>query len=479
MQRIARHIKGLGNATVYMRLRGTGANYYDFVAAAYVASETADCKSFGTEVADSSLSESDYLFTFTPPIGSYLIEYVDGTIGSVFAVELWESVWDEVLTKATHNIPNSAGRRLRSLSSRVISEDTAQAQTGVLHTDIHQIILAAGESAIDDIYVDNIITIESGTGAGQSRRIVDYHGDTKVAYIQRHWTVLPDDTSEYVITAQAGMEIAHMGHLQAGSANSVTLDLLAPEHDNSLTGCYLTIVAGDGHHQTRTITSYNGTTKVAGVSPAFTQAPNATSGFTITSIPPEFISPVGIHTVTVQFYRTATTTPIPDVLCDVYDSTETVRLNGTQLKSAVNGQATFGRDNGTYKVRAMLAGFTFTTGTVVVADGNATLTMYGAAITIPNPPVAGTQTLYGNVRELDWGVATGDAVKAIISAKGQVVNGALIQYLNLSTTVDANSQFSLTVPKGATIRLSVKDHAEHTITINQEDTYDVATYLTE
>ena len=187
----------------------------------------------------------------------------------------------------------------------------------------------------------------------------------------------------------------------------------------------------------------------------------------------------GAHTVTVQFYRTATTTPIPDVLCDVYDSTETTRLNGTQLKSDVNGQISFARDNGTYKVRAMLSGFTFTTGTVTITDGNATLTMYGAAITIPNPPVAGTQTLFGNVRELDWGVSTGDTITAVIADKGQVVNGALIQHLNLSTTVDANSQFSLTVPKGSVIRLTVKDHGTHEITINQEDTYDVATYLTE
>ena len=187
----------------------------------------------------------------------------------------------------------------------------------------------------------------------------------------------------------------------------------------------------------------------------------------------------GGHVATIQFYRTATVTPIPDVLCDVYDSTETTRLNGTQLKSDVNGQVAFSRDNGTYKVRAMLAGFTFTTGTLVVNDGNVPLTMYGSAITIPNPPVAGTQTLFGNVRELDWGVSTGDTITAVIADKGQVVNGTLIQHLNLSTTVDANSQFSLTVPKGSVIRLTVKDHGTHEITINQEDTYDVATYLTE
>ena len=102
----------------------------------------------------------------------------------------------------------------------------------------------------------------------------------------------------------------------------------------------------------------------------------------------------GAYTVTVQFYRTATTTPIPDVAADVYDATETARLNGTQLKSDVNGRLTFKRDNGTYKVRAMLAGFNFTTGTVVVADGNVTLIIYGAAAVADAPAPVGAMRVY-------------------------------------------------------------------------------------
>lgn len=102
----------------------------------------------------------------------------------------------------------------------------------------------------------------------------------------------------------------------------------------------------------------------------------------------------GIHAITLQFYRTATTTPIPDVAADVYDSTETARLNNTQLKSDVNGRITFNRDNGTYKVRAMLTGFNFTTGTVVVADGNETLIMYGAAASADAPAPVGAMRVY-------------------------------------------------------------------------------------
>ena len=102
----------------------------------------------------------------------------------------------------------------------------------------------------------------------------------------------------------------------------------------------------------------------------------------------------GIQSVTLQFYRTATTTPIPDVVIDVYDSTETARLNGIQLKSNVSGQIVIGRDNGTYKVRAMLAGFNFVTTSVVVNSADQTVIIYGDAAAADAPPPASAIRVY-------------------------------------------------------------------------------------
>ncbi len=187
----------------------------------------------------------------------------------------------------------------------------------------------------------------------------------------------------------------------------------------------------------------------------------------------------GAHKITIQFYvGPATVTPIADVYADVYDSTNTARLNGTQLKSSANGQIEFYRDNGTYKIRAMKAGVTFTLGTVTVADGNATVTMYGTVLAIPAPPNAALQSLSGNVVRLNWALATGEVVKAIIDGK-QAVNGALVQDVKLDATVDVNGQFVLSVPKSSRITLIVPKHGEYSFTVTTDDAKDISEYIGE
>ena len=61
------------------------------------------------------------------------------------------------------------------------------------------ITLDASASALDDFYNGATLTIVSGTGAGQTRRITDYDGTTKVATVDASWGVNPDDTSAFRI----------------------------------------------------------------------------------------------------------------------------------------------------------------------------------------------------------------------------------------------------------------------------------------
>jgi hypothetical protein len=62
------------------------------------------------------------------------------------------------------------------------------------------ITLAAG-SATDNLYTGSILTILSGTGAGQSRIIAGYVGSTKVVTVDLAWITNPDNTSVYVISS--------------------------------------------------------------------------------------------------------------------------------------------------------------------------------------------------------------------------------------------------------------------------------------
>ena len=126
---------------------------------------------------------------------------VVGAVGSVTADVTIDAtsvdlIWDEVITGAAHNVATSAARYLREASSSVAAV-TGTAQAGAAST----ITLEAGASATDDLYNFEQIAIIDGTGAGQGRLITDYVGSTKVATVDRAWTVNPDATSIYIIRA--------------------------------------------------------------------------------------------------------------------------------------------------------------------------------------------------------------------------------------------------------------------------------------
>lgn len=181
--------------------------------------------------------------------------------------------WQELLTGATHNIATSAGRRLRQSTGIVMSDDTAQA--GGANT----ITLAAGESATDGLYKQAFIAIVGGAGAGQGHHINAYDGTTKIAVIDDTWAINPDATSEYVIYGAGSHDSIEEGVAAAGGATSITLDAFAPATDDVLNGNIVTIVSGIGSGQTRRITAYNGTTKVATVVPAWETNPDSTSAY--------------------------------------------------------------------------------------------------------------------------------------------------------------------------------------------------------
>ena len=182
-----------------------------------------------------------------------------------------DAVWDEVLTGAAHNVPSSAGRRLRTLD---ITLDSGTAAAGTADS----ITLAASASATASLYVGCRIYIDGGTGAGQSRYIVGYTA-ARVAWVARSWTVTPDGTSTYVVAADNQTTFIHLGLAQAGAASTITLDAAASATDNIYNGQIIRITAGTGDNQIRIITAYNGTTKVATVAPAWTTQPNNTSYF--------------------------------------------------------------------------------------------------------------------------------------------------------------------------------------------------------
>lgn len=189
-------------------------------------------------------------------------------------VEIAKAVWDRVLTGALHNIVNSAGRRLRTLGVSTLDDGTAQ--TG----GADSITLASSASTTAGIYVGCLVTIETGAGAGQSRYIVGYTSG-RIAYVARHWLVAPDITSTYAVYGDNQVPFIHMGLASDGGASTITLQSTSPGAASATNDIYagqlIRILSGNGDDQIRLITAYNGTTKVATVSPAWTTAPTSAS----------------------------------------------------------------------------------------------------------------------------------------------------------------------------------------------------------
>jgi hypothetical protein len=223
-----------------------------------------------------------------------------------------DQVWDEATSG--HVTAGSYGAQLQA-------PDSGTAQAGAATT----ITLRSGASATNDYYKNAGVYVLSGTGAGQFRFITGYVGSTKVATVAT-WATTPDNTSVYTIipfgaiagaTAPTASEnadavwgaavasytasgtfgqyinskIVRRNTAQSGTSSSITLDASASATNDLYKYQFVTIASGTGAIQCRQITAYNGTSKAATVSPAWTTAPSSDSVF--------FITPFGLDAATV------------------------------------------------------------------------------------------------------------------------------------------------------------------------------------
>lgn len=198
-------------------------------------------------------------------------------------VEIAKAIWDRVLTAATHNISTSAGRRIREIGSNIVLTGTSPDSGGTANTAI-RIELDGDASAMDGAYDPAVVVITGGTGVGQSRQIFEYDGTNKYAYVNRAWKMIPDDTSKYTIVGHSGNTHVNEGLVTGGGNTSITLNSLASSIDDTYTGQVIFLYAGTGEDQARTITAYNGTSKIATVDRAWET--NPANGLTIYAILP-------------------------------------------------------------------------------------------------------------------------------------------------------------------------------------------------
>lgn len=211
-----------------------------------------------------------------PAIAQGEIEWDGSAEITLSSIPTVTEIWDEVITKANHNVANSAAKKLRQIDVSVTSGTAQGSGTGN-----NQIQLASGESAVDGMFDPSKIYIQDGTGAGQSRNILQYDGASRTVTVDRNWKINPAADSEYVILADAGREHVNEGLAQAGNASpaTITLNTLASSSNTAYKNQYVFIRSGTGEDQVRRITAYNGSTKVATISRAWGVVPDTTSGY--------------------------------------------------------------------------------------------------------------------------------------------------------------------------------------------------------
>ncbi len=186
-----------------------------------------------------------------------------------------DSVWDELLTGSSHNITNSAGRRLRTLGTGILIF-TGTATAGSTNT----ITFPAGASAVNDLYVGATINLTGGAGAGQSRRIINYVGATRVATVDTNWVANPGNTTVFDVLAGSSSLNVVEGTIISATSTTAVLGTEASTSDDIYVDGVLSITSGTGAGQFRDITDYVGSTRTATVA-AWSVTPDSTSGYAV------------------------------------------------------------------------------------------------------------------------------------------------------------------------------------------------------
>ena len=173
-------------------------------------------------------------------------------------------------------LPNATAGSLGGLPTNAIRTNTAQGGGN----GVNQIVLDAGASSLDGFYSRDMITITSGTGAGQSRFIASYVGSTRTATTNKNWNTAPDNTSVFEIVGSSNSLLTE-GLAQGGSASTITFRANDSTQDDLYKDQWVHVTSGTGAGQTRLITGYVGSTKVATVDKNWKINPDATSVYQI------------------------------------------------------------------------------------------------------------------------------------------------------------------------------------------------------
>lgn len=247
--------------------RGTGAGQIN---------QTANGSSDATAVAATAAFFEDF---FTVDSGKVSGNEVAGSVMLVGT----QITWDRLLQGNTHNINNSAGRRLRQVEAAFTHASGVIATA----TNNHTFTLDTGAVATADYYIGDRLQIIEGAGAGQSRVITAYTSG-RVVTLDSNYITSPDASSLYEIVAAdvhvsiSDSDLAEGFLATYTNTTTITLDSGAVATTNYYVGQEIFFTHGTGKGQAREITAYT-SGRVVTMSPALTTALSDTADATLTT----------------------------------------------------------------------------------------------------------------------------------------------------------------------------------------------------
>lgn len=170
-----------------------------------------------------------------------------------------------------------------AISASVLADDTITAAK-----------IAANAIDADAIATDAVTEVQSGLAKAADLATVAGYLDTEIAAIlavtNKIDTALVLDGAVYQFTANAlelgpsgssNQLVLLSGTAQAGAVGSITLDPASPATNDRLVNNVIVTTGGTGAYQSRVISGYNGTTKVATVAEDFVIAPDNTTTYIV------------------------------------------------------------------------------------------------------------------------------------------------------------------------------------------------------
>ena len=256
-------------------------------------------------------------------------------------------LFDLALNCANTDTPIATVDIVNQVLARHISQAQPQAQGAAQAGATASITLAASSSSDKDRYTGMWILLTAGTGVNQLREIGAYDGGSKIASVTQQWNVVPDQTTQYLISSNPFQTLAAaphpfnlpanmplietrsylaalgtslpevygalsapvaQGQAQAATADSLTLAASASGTANAYVPMTLRLTGGAGAGQQRQVTAYDGASRKATVDHPWLSLPDASTRYAI-------IDPLAADRETaglnIEQYRVVTT-PVSD-----------------------------------------------------------------------------------------------------------------------------------------------------------------------